>query len=350
MKSFNTAILVGTVACLLPWGLRAGTTGKIAGQVTDVKTAEALPGVNVVVDDTGLGAATVLQGRFIILNIPPGSYTLKVSMMGYAPVRAVGVMVFADRTTTQNVGLQEQAMQIEDVVIEVGRSLVEKDRTTTAAFIDAETINSLPVQELEDIVRLQAGIVADADGGLHFRGGRSREVAHLIDGVPVTDTFSEGGGSNFEVENSFVKELQVITGTFDVEYGSAQSGVINVITKDPGEEFHGDLTIYSSEFLTTREDRFLGLNNFNPVAEKYVQLCPDLCSTGEYKLRIAGGDLVADLSDIHEPDNSREQADALGAKGSVTGRYINSYRASHLNVEHIDVKISPIMEACPRNC
>ena len=60
-----------------------GTTGKIAGQVHDSQTGEPLPGANIIIEGTHWGTAADLNGNYVILNIRPGSYTLKISMMGY---------------------------------------------------------------------------------------------------------------------------------------------------------------------------------------------------------------------------------------------------------------------------
>ena len=93
----------------------------------------------------------------------------------------------------------------------------------------ADEISNLPVTEVKELIQLQAGVTQDAEGQLHFRGGRSGEVAYLVDGIPVTNRFD--GGSSLEIENEVIQELQVISGTFNAEYGQAQSGIINIISK-----------------------------------------------------------------------------------------------------------------------
>jgi len=157
------------------------------------------------------------------------------------------------------------------VIIEAERPLVEMDRTSTASYVDAETISELPVQEVSQLIELQAGVVTGSSGEMHFRGGRSREVAYLVDGVPVSDVFSQGGGSTLHIENSVVQELQVISGTFNAEYGSAQSGVVNVVTKNPEEQFHGEVQFFSGDHISSQTDRFMAIDNINPLAERDFQ-------------------------------------------------------------------------------
>jgi len=251
--------------------LFSGTTGKVAGRVIDKSTNEGLPGVNVVVVGTSWGAATDPDGYYRIINLPPGSYDLKVTMIGYTPTTVKKVRVYADRTTTQNITLSTQVLEGEAVVITAERPLIELDRTNTASYIDADQIKDLPVQEMGDILQLQAGVVTGSGGEMHFRGGRQREVAYMIDGVPVSNVFSQSGGSNVAIENSIIKELQVISGTFNAEYGSAQSAIINVMTKNPERQFHGNVQVFAGDNLSNKTERFIAIDDFNPLAEKDVQ-------------------------------------------------------------------------------
>ena len=147
-----------------------------------------------------------MDGYYMIINIPPGAYNVTYSMIGYKIVTVEGIRVNVDRTTNQSIALATEVVAGEEVVIEAERPLVEMDRTSTASYIDAETISELPVQEVSQIIELQAGVVTGNDGAMHFRGGRSREVAYLVDGVPVSDVFSQGGGSTLQIENSVVLE------------------------------------------------------------------------------------------------------------------------------------------------
>ena len=251
----------------------AGSTGKIGGKVTDAATGEPLLGANVVVlDGSGKGSATDINGEFLILNLQPKTYRLRISMIGYKTVEMSDVRVFIDRTVRVNVKLQEQVIEGEVVVIEAKREAVEFDRTNTASYVNSDEIKSLPVSTLTDVIQLQAGVVKDAGGDLHIRGGRSREISYMIDGVPVTNTFSQSGGSNVNVENNFIQELQVITGTFNAEYGSAQSGVINVVTKVPDRNFSGTIEALTGGFYSPKSPMYVGgLSNFDIMNESEVK-------------------------------------------------------------------------------
>ena len=247
--------------------LQAGTTGKISGKVTDRKSREPLLGVNIILEGTARGAVTDADGFYQIINIPPGSYTLSARFIGYGSQRLTNVTVSVDRTTQQNLALEQQMIEGQEVTIQAERPAIEMDRTHSAAVVTNRTVEMMPVTTVNEVIELQSGVVS-ADGELHFRGGRSREVSYLIDGVPVTNAYDQSGGNNVVVENAMIQELEVISGTFNAEYGSAQSGIVNIITKGPAQKFSGSAQIYAGDWLSGRDDIFLGINHFNPLSEK----------------------------------------------------------------------------------
>ena len=251
--------------------LIAGTTGKVVGTVKDADTGEGLIGANLVLEGTGLGASTDEDGYFVIINVPPGNYTLTAYYIGYAPVKIENVRVNVDRTVTRHIKMRAQAVEGEEVVVQAKRPPIEMDRTHTAAVVSSETVEAMPVTEVEEVIALQAGVVV-ADGQLHFRGGRSREVSYVVDGIPVTNTFSQSGGSLVEIDNNMIEELEVISGTFNAEYGQAQSGVVNIVTKRPASEFRTTINAYAGDWLSNKENIFMGIKNFNPVAERNLEL------------------------------------------------------------------------------
>ena len=248
----------------------AGTTGKVKGHIYDKQTGEALIGVNVWLDGTSLGAATDVEGFFIILNIPPGKYNLKVSYIGYT-TEIVEVQINVDLTTTQDFNLSAAVIGVEEIIVIADIPVVKMDQTNTSANMNAEQIDELPVQELNDLIQLQAGVVLDTKGGVHIRGGRSSEVAYLVDGVPISDQFSTEGGSLINIESGNIQQLQVISGTFNAEYGQAQAGVINVITKAPEKFYSGSVTAFAGDRVTKSSSPFVGTNTLRPLNVKNIQ-------------------------------------------------------------------------------
>ncbi|OQX96371.1 hypothetical protein B6I21_01195 [candidate division KSB1 bacterium 4572_119] len=245
--------------------LNAGITGKIAGYVKDAETGDGLPGANVFIEGTSLGAAADLEGHFIILNIPPGIYTLKCSMMGYQSQKVENIRVSIDLTTTINFDLGTEVVDIGgEVTVVAEREIIQPDMTSSLSAVGAEEIRNLPVQEISDVLEMQAGLVADPVGGLHVRGGRSGEVAFWIDGIAATDVYS--GNMGVEVENASIQELQVVSGTFNAEYGQAMSGIINIVTKEGGPEYHGEARFFMGDYVSANTDIFDHIGFINPVS------------------------------------------------------------------------------------
>jgi len=258
----------------------AGTTGKISGKVTDKKSGEGLPGANVIVSaqikdgkdvplSPPLGAAADLDGNFIIINLAPGKYVVQTSFVGYGAITMREVSVSIDVTTKLDFAMSEEVIQGSEVVVIAERPIINKDVTSTQAHVDAEQIQKLPVQEVAQILSLQAGVSVGRGGDIHIRGGRSSEVAYFVDGVSVTDAYN--GGQSVRVENESVQELQVISGTFNSEFGNVMSGVINIVTKDGGEQYHGNVNLYAGDFVSSDKELYLGIDEIDPLATHNVQ-------------------------------------------------------------------------------
>ena len=211
-----------------------GTTGKIRGTVTE-KNGEPLPGANVTIEGTTLGASTALNGEFIILLVPPGVHSLNVSMMGFKSSIIHDIKVEIDRTITVNFVLEEAVIEGETVVIEVERDLVRLDVSASETNIDAEAVKALPMAiRAEDMISMQAGISGNlVEGDLRIREGDYHESGVLVDGYTATD--AKSGKSTFPVNRQSIQEIQVLRGGFNAEYGEARSGCVNVVTKDPDD-------------------------------------------------------------------------------------------------------------------
>ena len=143
----------------------AGTTGKISGKVLDAGNHEPLIGANVVILGTTLGAATDFEGNYFIINIPPGKYQVKASLIGYNTVTIQNVQVNVDQTTKLDFDLSEEAVEMNDVLVVATRPIVQKDLTSTQSNVSGDDISMLPLEDVQSVVNLQAGVV---DG--HFRG------------------------------------------------------------------------------------------------------------------------------------------------------------------------------------
>ena len=302
-----TALLL--VALVIALGGAQAQTGKLAGTVRDGATGETLPGANVLVVGTERGASADLDGRYTVLGVRPGTYSVRVSLIGYGTTVVENVRVQIDQTTTLDVSLGQAAIEGGEIVVRAERPLVERDRTNSQASVSAEELAALPVQSFQDVVNLQAGVV---DG--HFRGGRTGEVAYLVDGVPVNDVYDQSFA--FQVENQAIQEVQVISGTFNAEYGQAQSGVVNIVTRDGGERYAVSLSAYGGDFATTRTDLFERPRAFSPFgnAEANGSLSGPLPGLGDRLTFFASGRAVRNggylygrrvVQPVYAPTNER---------------------------------------------
>ncbi|HYF45978.1 MAG TPA: TonB-dependent receptor, partial [Acidimicrobiales bacterium] len=241
------------LACVVVVGTTVGATdavaqtGKLAGRVTD-ESGQPVIGANVLVVGTTIGAAADVDGNYAIIHVPPGTHSVRFSSIGYQTQVVEGVRVSTNQTTTLDVVLTEEVIGAEEVVVVAERPIVDVTLTSTMAALSQEDIAVLPVQELAEIVELQAGVV---DG--HFRGGRLGEVQYQVDGVTVNNPFDNA--NTLELDRSVLEEVQVISGTFDAEYGQALSGVVNAVLRSGDEDrYEFSAEAYAGEFVSPGSD------------------------------------------------------------------------------------------------
>jgi hypothetical protein len=210
--------------------LLAGTTGKISGMVIDAATGEPLPGVNVYLEGTVIGAATDLDGYYVILNVPPGKYTLNSSMVGYTTAIFQEVRVLIDQTTEIDINMTEEALEVSETIVVVAqRPVVERDVAASRANLTIEEVEVMPITSVENVVGLQAGIE-----GLSIRGGGRDEVAFVVNGLTLRDERNNQPYTGISFTS--VQEIQVQSGGFSAEFGNIRSGIVNIVTKEGQRE------------------------------------------------------------------------------------------------------------------
>lgn len=236
--STSVGLSLACIFLLLCFGVAtAGESGKIAGKVTDAaNTREVLVGANIVIEGTSMGAVTDLQGDYYILNVPPGTYTLVASMVGYQTVRKTNVIVMADRTITSNFALHQTVIQGEEVTIVGDREVIPLDVSASQFISDNQQIASVPfVADIQSYMNLQPGI----ENGV-IRGGGLDQQGFALDGMTVNN--NRTNKPLIAINLSAVKEMNIITGGFNAEYGNVRSGVISVVGKEGSpSRYHGSI-------------------------------------------------------------------------------------------------------------
>lgn len=256
MNNYNKLLLIILLLFCMVGETFTGTTGKISGVVTDKTDRTPLPGVNVIIVGTQLGAATNQKGEYHILQVPPGTYSVRASMIGYAALITKNVQVRVDLTTAVDFKLPSSIIEGEEVIITAQKPLIQKDLTTSKRSTSKEEMANIPnAQNAMDVVALMPGTVMAASnpvlevgGGhtlkaqdenvknIHIRGGGGGEVLFQVDGMPVNHPIF-GGHGVLNIDIKAVEEIEVLTGGFNAEYGEAQSGVINIITREGSDKY-----------------------------------------------------------------------------------------------------------------
>jgi len=233
----------------------AAITGKIAGIITDAETGEPLPGVNVLLEGTQQGAATDEDGHYFIINIEPGTYSVRASMIGYAQVTKTEVLVSTDHTTPVDFELQPEAIAGEAITIEAEREIIPMDVSASQLVSESEEIAAVPtVTDINEYINMQVGIE-----NMTIRGGGQDQTEFMMDGLMVVD--NRTNSPMMMVNLSAVKELNIIKGGFNAEYGNVRSGLINVITKEGSPTaYHGSLDLR----LSPAHRKHMGLSILDP--------------------------------------------------------------------------------------
>ena len=253
-------LVVFVALCILVAGSSFGAVvGKISGVITDAQTKEPLVGVSVSVVGTTMGAITDANGVYNILNVPVGTYTLKMTSVGFASLEVSAVEVSADLTSYQNQTLTSEATELgKTIQVTAERPLVVKDKTTSINVVKRDEILAMPTRGFEQVVGLQNSVVrmksnvdvrqrgqreatAGLGGELNLRGGRPSEVAYYVDGFSQQDPLS--GLSTANINNNAIKEISVVTGGFSAEYGHVSSGIVNVVTNSGSKTYHGNVEL-----------------------------------------------------------------------------------------------------------
>ena len=234
----------------------AGVAGKVAGAVTDTDSGNALVAANVALVGTPYGATTTDDGRYHILNVPAGRYELRVDYIGFKSYIVQEIRVSPDLTTRVDVALEATTLDVGETVVVAERELIQPSITNSYRITSGEEIENAPLRGYQDAVAVNAGVVSDEDGSLHFRGGRGNEVAFYVDGVLQNDLLT---GSNLtDVSNGAIEEVSVQNGGFNAEYGYAMSGIVNVVTRSGGSEWSGRLEALSDGIADVANSRSFG--------------------------------------------------------------------------------------------
>ena len=243
----------------------SATTGKITGVLTDAENQQPLVGVTVTVQGTSMGAITDVDGRYTILNVPVGTYSVKFSAIGYQSVEVSQIDVHADLATYQNQMLSSSVTDLDKTInVVADNPMIIRDKTTAINIVKSEEIQALPTRGFEQVVGLQNSVVrmninndnaqrggANQKGSgssINLRGGRPSEVAYYVDGFSQQDPLT--GLSTSNISNNAIQEVSIQSGAFSAEYGHVASGIVNVVTNSGSDEYHATAEVVTDNFAS----------------------------------------------------------------------------------------------------
>lgn len=228
----------------------ASEYGQIVGKVVDKKTGEPLSGAIITVQETEIRTVTDENGEYIIPFLRAGTYVTLVNAISYDVYEYLNVQVRSDKTTVLNLAMRPHIINEDSHVLNMKEQLIDFSQTSSSQTIISEEIERLPVTTIDELIRIQPGIV-ESELGLHMRGGDADEMVYYVDGIATSAS----------VNLSAVEEIQVISSGFDAEYGDALSGVVNIVTKNR-RELSGNACYLTDEMLSENKSNF-GYNQYD---------------------------------------------------------------------------------------
>ncbi|MBT8381256.1 MAG: carboxypeptidase-like regulatory domain-containing protein, partial [Ignavibacteria bacterium] len=198
-------------------------SGKLRGKITDQETGEALIGANVIIVGSSFGAATDVNGDYIILNLNAGVYEVKCSYIGYQTRTISNIRINAGLTTALNFELPAEGIQVGTVEVVALKPLINKYNTNANRITTSDDIEALPIRGIDNILAVTPGVVFQ-DNTIFIRGGRQDEVGFYLEGTNITDPMV--GGRQVTLVQEALEEINVQSGGYNAEFGGANSGII----------------------------------------------------------------------------------------------------------------------------
>lgn len=271
------ATLLGA-ALTAPITAAEAQTGKLTGVVTDAESGKPIEGVAVVIQGTTLGANTNAAGRYFLINVPPGTYTVQARRLGFQSVNATNVQIAIDATREQNFKLRASNQTLAAITVQAEQTpLIERGQVGSRTTITADQITALPVTSIAGVLALQQGftevpqntaVVSLAEEqrsttpAIRVRGSRGGATLSMVDGIAINNPLF--GNDAVSLGALAVQQVDFQRGAMEPQYGNALAGVINQAIREGGSEVSGSIDFQNStlpgSIFGTKQDQLNGLN------------------------------------------------------------------------------------------
>ncbi len=270
----RTATLMAALTLSLSFLWAQTQYGEIRGKIFDKASGAPLEFANIVILQNGIqkgGATSDMKGNFVIKPVPPGTYDMHATYVGYKDKLIKNVVVYSGKVTFQDLPMAA-GIELEEVeVVEYSKPLIEQDNNTTGGALTAKEIRKAPTRSVNTLVGLAAGV--QSDGGTPvIKGQRSNGTIYYVDGVKVRGLLG--------VPQNAIEQLTVITGGVPAQYGDALGGIISIVTKGPSERFYGSLEAISSQVTDPYGYNTVEGNISGPILKRYAGTDSEMTSLG----------------------------------------------------------------------
>jgi Carboxypeptidase regulatory-like domain/TonB dependent receptor len=276
---FQALLMCGPALFLANASRAQVNTVNVSGTVLDPQGL-AVKGARLTLTNAATGAQRAAtsdaNGRYEIVGLPPGTYSMTVEAEGFANLTNSSMTLALGAVAEYNPRLQLRSA-VQTVSVEAAPALVDTSKTDVSTTINQTQINDLPINGRNYInftlLDSQAArddtpsIGAAPTSGLNFGGQRGRSNEVSVDGADAVD--NSVNGVRATVSQEAVQEFQVITSNYMPEYGRAMGGVVNIVTKSGSNQVHGDVFGFLRDSAIQAQNPFSVEAVFDPTAETF---------------------------------------------------------------------------------
>src|SRR6266699_553353 len=303
----------------------AQSNSGLRGVVVDEDGAP-LPSARITLKNDSLGvnqgAVTDTKGEFRIVPLPPGKgYILEVQFPGMGTIK-MDVDITAGKVFNTAITMRPSSEMTEHVKVGATTDVVNTETTTTSTTFTSEFIDSLPIlgRNYQDVLTLAPGVSdTNGDGNPTIHGSRDVDVVTLVDGVSTNDPLTGKRGQELNIDS--IQEIEVKTAGATADYGRAQGGFVNIVTKSGGNEFEGHFSLYWRGKILDNDGAGIddpklhgGLGELGLRQLKFNDLYPFISVGGPIKKDKAWYYFTAEYIQIQDPVNALTQAFVRGTK------------------------------------